>query len=141
MKRLFFAALALAASASISCAQSAPPVPDKPADANAAPAGSGTMSPRKGASGSITPAAVNLGWNNMHAYSCQTWRSSSTGYSVKMYSLSNEGVSITATGAAGIPFHAMMAAQCATGNWVSFYVTKKSGSSFTWSNMQTWSYK
>jgi hypothetical protein len=143
MIRYFFTGLVLFASASIACAQSSPPVPDKPVDVNAPPAGTGAMLPRKGVSGSaaVVSAAIVVGWNNMHAYSCQTWKSSSAAYTVKAYSLSSEGVSITATGPTGSPFQTMMAAQCATGNWLSFYVTKKTGTTFTWSNLQTWSYK
>jgi hypothetical protein len=119
--------------------QTAPLIKERPVDPKAAPVGSGTVSaipPAAGAS-AVRPLVVQVGWNRIHAYTCFQSRSGSA-YTVQMISAPNEGVTLTTT----IPlFQNFMIAQCATGNLTSFYVTRKVGNTFTWSNIQSWSVK
>jgi hypothetical protein len=127
--------IAMAAGISTVVAQSAPPVPEKPQEGQAGPGGEGGFLPHSGAQ----PRTITVvkGWNTIHAYSCLLTRSGTT-FTIKLNALASEGVYITST----YPeVHAMMVAQCALGNWISFYVTKKTTSNFTWSSLQAWSYK
>ncbi len=59
---------------------------------------------------------------------------------VKLYSTDAEAVSLTASSNSP-SMQALMVGQCATGNWVSFFVTKVTGNSFNYNALQSWDYK
>ena len=113
-------------------AQTRPPTPNVKVSPNAEPIGEGRVTGNR-------ELTVQKKWNNIHAKNCQTFGSGNNATIV--LTDDDEEISLTTTAAFSTTM-AAMAAQCATGNWVSFYVTKVlSGGKFTWTNFLTWDYK
>lgn len=75
-------------------------------------------------------------WNTVHATNCTATISTKGVITITLYP--SEGGSFYTT----VPqAQAMLIAQCALGNWTSFYVTKKVGANYVWSQVESWSYK
>jgi hypothetical protein len=136
-KSLFVFAVLLA-SVGAAAAQTAQPNqhPVVPAATSGPSDGGGLVAERAGVSPqAVVKPAYKVGWNNVHATNCVTVIKSSKVY---VYLYPKEGGYFYTTTALQQP---ALLAQCAVGNWISFYITSKSGSSFTWNDIESWDYK
>jgi hypothetical protein len=136
MRFVFVGSVALVAllGVGVCAAATVPPIPD----ASVAVDKTGTAGSGEARGAGAKSVTIKKGWNTIHAYNCLVTLSGDTA-KITLYGTPDEDVSITS------PFalhQIMMSTQCATGNWISFYVTKLlSGGKFNWSSLQSWDYK
>jgi hypothetical protein len=133
MNAYSISAFILLATIATASAENSPPIPKTKISPDVDVIGEGQILGKKEA------VTVVLKWNTIHAATCVAGNVSNKP-SVKLYGTQSEGVSLT--GPFNFPsIQAMMVAQCATGNWVSFYVTKITGNTFSYNALQSWDYK
>jgi len=133
MNAYSISAFILLATMAAAGAENSPPIPKTKIAPDVDVIGEGQILGKKEA------VTVAKGWNTIHAYNCVAGNVSNKP-TVKLYGTQAEGVSLT--GPSNLPtIQNLMVAQCATGNWVSFYVTKVTGNSFTYNSLQSWDYK
>jgi hypothetical protein len=81
---------------------------------------------------------VQKKWNVIHAKNCWLTYDKKGNPVLNLYSTDDEDVGISSTHPEKFP---VMIAQCATGNWIAFWVTKVTATSFTWTDLYTYDFK